>query len=102
MNALTGSQELDNYVKELFPEGLEMKLTMEEHYLIMAIRDKKTTNMEIKSKDGQISCINETIHFDTHKKNAERILTEYQSNGEVVFTPRGKDKYHVKVTYRSK
>lgn len=102
MKALTGSQNLDDYVKETFPDGLDMKLSFEEHYLIMAIRDKETTNIEVKSKGGEITSINETIHFDTHKKNAERILTQYQGNGEVVFTPRGKDHHHVKVTYRSK
>lgn len=102
MKSLTGNQGLDNYVKETFPEGLEMKLSFEEHYLIMAIRDKKTTNIEVKSKGGEITAINEVYHFDTHKNNAERILTEYQQNGEVVFTPRDKYNYHVKVTYRSK
>ncbi len=102
MENLTGSNSLDHFVKETFPEGLDMKLTFEEHYLIMAIRDKETTNIEVKSKAGKIMAINETIHFDTHKKNAERILTEYQGRGEVVFTPRSKDVYHVKITYRSK
>lgn len=68
----------------------------------MAIRDKKTSEIEVKSKEGKIMTINETYHFDTHKKNAERVLTEYQQKGEVIFTPRSKDRYHVKVIYRSK
>jgi hypothetical protein len=102
MENLTGSKQLDELVKKTFPEGLNMNLSLEEHYLIMAIRDKTTTNIEIKSKAGKITSINETIHFDTHKKNAERILTEYQYNGEVIFTPRSKNMYHVKITYRSK
>lgn len=102
MNALTGSQELDNLIRNGQPKGLEMKLSLEEYILIVSIRNKEATNVEVKTHNGVIKAINETIHFDTHKTNAERILTKYQSKGEVVFTPRGKDKYHVKVTYRSK
>ena len=102
MKGLTGSENLDEFIKNEFPNGLTMNLSMEEHYLIMAIRDKKTSDIGVKSKDGKITNINETIHFETHKKNAERILNEYQKNGEVVFTPRGNNMYHVKVTFRSK
>ena len=102
MNNITGSKEFDTFLKEKNPNGVEMKLSIEEMMLIQMLRNKDTAIVEVKKAQGEILRINTTEYFTTDVSNTERIVRRYKNNGQVNFTPLGGTALRVKVVMRLK
>lgn len=102
MKKITGNIEFDSFLNERNPDGIEVKLSIEEMMLIEMLRNKETATLEVKKKEGEVVSINSTDYFITNLANTERIISRYKDSAEVSFTPIGKANYQVKVITRLK